>query len=314
MAISITSAFRPVPEDEDISLSPSMINTAQTCMRLVAYKRARLEPEATAQNLVFGTSLHWVIEGFLKNFISAEEMSDRFVQKYREVTLGKLIAMAKSKSTEVAENIGQKLASGFPAYFANLGLRPVVIEGRFRLKIAPHVYINLVIDFVGVAERPIYGPDGELLVDVGDTVILDWKTASMTAGNLFVEYGYQLTYYWLAVKLACVELGIRPPKACGYAEGFKPNAINADSKSVNNSVWKPVHWARRSETLIEEAVDYALIVAKRLRAGEFHRAPHMAYNSPCDTATGRCDMAGICLEASLDGYNNKKGYALFDLI
>lgn len=314
LKLSENSIFQPVPEDQDIALSPSSINSAQVCMRLLAYDRAKLRPLATPQNLVFGTALHWVIEGYLKGFINLEGMAERFVQKYREVTLGKLIAMAKSKNSETAEAIGMRLATGFPVFFESLGIRPVVIEGRFKLKIGPREYINLVIDFVGVCERPIFGPDGEMLADVGDTVILDWKTASMAAGELFVQHGYQLTYYWLAVTLACEKLGIRPPKLCGYAEGFKPNAGSTESRSLLNAVWKPVHWAKRSKSQVEEAVDFALVVAKRLRRGEFFHAPHMGYNSPCDTATGRCDRAGICLKASLDGYSNRQGFALVDLI
>lgn len=304
----------PVPEGEDISLSPSMIASAQVCMRLVGYKRAKLDSIGVPQNLVFGSALHWVIEGYLKGFITQEEMADRFGQKFEALRVGRLIAMAKTKTTEVQEKIGRKLAMGFPSYFENLGIRPVVIEGRFRLKIGPREYINMVIDFVGVCERPIYGPDGELLADVGDTVILDWKTASMSAGDLFVQYGFQLTYYWLAVMLACERLGIKPPKLCGYAEGFKPNMSKPDSSSLNNAVWKPIHWAKRRQSDIDEAIAYALVVAKRLRAGEFHRAPHMGYNSPCDTATGKCDMAGICLEASLAGYKNPQGFNLADLV
>jgi hypothetical protein len=316
MAIQImnTSIFRPIPENEDIALSPSVINSAQVCMRLVAYHRARLKPLATPQNLVFGTALHWVLEGYLKGYITPEEMAKRFTQKYREVTLGKLIAMAKTKTTEVSEAVGERLADGFHSYFVNLGLRPVVIEGRFKLKIGPHEYINLVIDFVGVAERPIFDPDGKQIADIGDTVILDWKTCSMVAGDLFVEHGYQLTYYWLAVKLACEKLKLRPPKLCGYAEGFKPNCTKTDSISMAKAIWKPVLWARRSDSQIEEAIDFALVVAKRLRRGEFFRAPHMGYNSPCDSGTGRCDFAGICLEACLDGYQNKQGFALAELI
>lgn len=309
-----TSIFRPVPEDEDISLSPSMINKAQVCLRQVAYDRARFKSASTPQNLIFGVALHWVVEGFIKGFITEEEMAERFNQKLNALTVGKLIAMAKSKTREVAEVIGKRLAQGFPAYYRNLGIRPVLIEGRFRLKIGPHEYINMVIDFVGVCERPIYGPDGEKIADVGDTVILDWKTASMSAGDLFVANGFQLTYYWLAVKLACTQLGIRPPKLCGYAEGFKPNATKPDSQSINNAMWKPIHWSKRYDSDLEEAVDYALVVARRLRAGEFHRSPHMGYNSPCETATGRCDNAGICLDGSLYGYINSKGYDLVDLI
>lgn len=306
----------PVPEDEDISLSPSMINTAQVCMRLVGYKRAKLSSVSVPQNLVFGSALHWVIEGYLKGFInpSPEEMAERFGQKFEALRVGRLIAMAKTKTTEIQEVIGRKLAMGFPSYFENLGIRPVVIEGNFKLKIGPREYINMVIDFVGVCERPIYGPDEELLADVGDTVILDWKTASMSAGDLFVQYGYQLTYYWLAVTHACDRLGIKPPKLCGYAEGFKPNVSKLNSTSLNNAVWKPIHWAKRRQSDLDEAVAYALVVAKRLRAGEFHRAPHMGYNSPCDTATGKCDMAGICLDGSLAGYKNPKGFNLAVLV
>lgn len=309
-----TSIFRPVPEDEDISLSPSIINDAQICMRLVAYKRARVKPMATPQNLVFGVALHWVIEGFLKGYITEEQMAERFTQKFTECSLGKLIAMAKTKSREIQEKIGERLAAGFPAYFNNLGLRPLIIEGRFRLKIGPREYINLVIDFVGVATKPIYDPSGKLIADVGDTVILDWKTASMAAGDLFVQCGFQLTYYWLAVDLLCKQLGLRPPKLCGYAEGHKPNVSKVDSTSLMNAVWKPITWAKRRTSDIEEAVDFALFVAKRMRAGEFHRAPHMGFNSPCETATGRCDEARVCIDGDLTGYVNPKGFALVDLV
>lgn len=306
--------FNPLPIDAEVVLSPTQIMKAMVCLRQLGYYRARIKSEATPQNLLFGVALHWCVEGFIKGFISEEEMESRFEDKFHELSIGKLISMAKSKSRETATVVGKQLTKGFPAYFRNLGLKPLIIEGEFLIDLGGNTKVKMVIDFVGECSRPIYSPSGELIADVGDTVILDWKTSAMGAGDLFVRYGYQLTYYWLAVMLACKQLGIRPPKLCGYAEGHKPNITKPNSKSVVNAIWEPVHWVRRTQCDIDEAVDYARVVARRLRAGEFHRAPHMAYNSPCDTTSGRCDMAGLCLEGSLTGYAIKPGYALADLI
>ncbi|HFL2867074.1 TPA: PD-(D/E)XK nuclease family protein [Pseudomonas aeruginosa] len=306
--------FNPLPDEVDITLSPTQIMKSMVCTRLLGYYRARVKPEATPVNLLFGSALHWVIEGFVKGYIPEEEMATQFINKFEGLADGKLISMAKSKSRETAEVLGKQLAAGFPSYFRNLGLKPLIIEGQFKLKIAERTFITLVIDFVGECTKPIFNPKGEMLADVGDVVILDWKTAAQPEGELFSRYGYQLTYYWLAVKLACQQLGIREPKLCGYASGQKPNITKPDSKSVVNAIWHPVHWVKRTAADIGEAVEYARVVAKRLRAGEFFRAPHMAYDSPCDSHSKRCDMAGLCLEGCLSGYSVKAGLTLADLI
>lgn len=306
--------FNPLPDEADITLSPTQIMKAMVCSRLLGYYRARVTPQATSLNLLFGNSLHWVIEGFIKGYIQDEDMASQFVSKLNGESRGKLISMAKSKSRETAEVLGKQLASGFPSYFRNLGLKPLIIEGEFKFKIADKTFIKLVIDFVGECTKPIFNSKGEKLADVGDVVILDWKTAAQPEGELFARYGYQLTYYWLAVKLACKQLGIKEPVLCGYASGQKPNITKADSKSVVNAIWHPVHWVKRTASDIEEAVEFAKVVAKRLRAGEFFRAPHMAYDSPCDNHSKRCDMAGLCLEGNMSGYSVKAGLTIADLI
>lgn len=295
------SIFNPIGSDGVIELSPSQIALAQICMRKLAYYRARVRPIATPMNLVFGVCLHWVIEGFVKGLLQPDELGNKFSEKFTSLRLGKLIAMSKTKSSEIFNAIGMKLCQEFPAYYANLGLIPVVVEGQFKINLGKGVILNLVIDFVGVASKEIYDPEGRLLASPGDTVILDWKTAAMPEGELFARHGFQLTYYWLAVTLACEKLGIKPPKICGYAAGLKPNIKSVKSESLLRATWLPVHWVDRTQSDVEEAVDYAHVMASRIRAGEFHRAPHMAYNSPCDSNSGRCDYAGACLEATLEG-------------
>lgn len=311
----MTSIFSPTTGV--IELSPSQIASAQICMRKLGYYRARVKPLATPVNLVFGVCLHWVIEGYLRTLLKPAELGDLFESRYDKLRLGKLISMSKTKSSETFKAIGRKLSESFPSYFDNLGLKPVMIEGAFKIDIGKGVVLNLVIDFVGVATKPIYSPDGVLLAEVGDTVILDWKTCSMPEGVIFARNGFQLTYYWLAVLLACKKLGLKPPKACGYAAGLKPNITSVESKSLARAAWLPVHWVGRERSDIDEAVDFAHTVARRVREGEYHRAPHMAYNSPCDSQSGRCDHAGVCLNASLDGLDlsgKAAGLTLSDLI
>lgn len=311
----MTSIF--LPTTGIIELSPKQIATAQVCMKKLAYYRARVKPQATPMNLLFDVSLHWVIEGYIRKYFNADELGDLFVNRLTERRFGKLIAMSKTKSNEVFESIGKKLCEKFPAYFSNLGLIPVIVEGHFKINLGDEVVMNLVIDFVGITTRPIYDPEGNMIADVGDTVILDWMTAAMQAGVLFTRTGYQLTYYWLAVTLACEKLGIKPPKLCGYASGLKPNIQSAESKSLVNAEWSPVHWTKRMQSDVDEAVDYAKVVARRIRAGEFHRAPHMAYSSSRDSQTGRCTFSGPCLEGTLEGLDLKgrgEGLNLLDLI
>ncbi len=164
-------------------------------MRKLAYYRARVKPLATPLNLLFGVCLHWAVEGYLKGFLSEEEMADRFVEKLTKERNGKLISMSKTKTFEVLEAIGGHLCNQFPAYYKNLGVRPVLIEGAFKIDLGDRIVMNLVIDFVGVLTRPVFGIDGQQLADVGDTVIIDWKTAAMPEGALFARAGFQLTYY-----------------------------------------------------------------------------------------------------------------------
>lgn len=307
--------FNSIEEKIDIEMSPSQILKQQVCFRALGYYRARIKPMATPQNLVFGSALHWVIEGYIKGFISEEDMSRHFKEKFHDLSVGNLISMAKSKSREVSEVIGQQLASSFPAHFKNLGLKPVVIEGAFKVQIAPHTFLKMVIDFVGIAEKQIICPDThEVLAEIGDTVILDWKTAAVKEGRLFARYGIQLTFYWAAVLLACEQWGIRPPKLCGFASGIKPTMTKVDSKSLDRATWAPIEWTKRTQSDIDEAFDYARYVAARLRRGEFFRETGAAYNSPCDSQSGRCDYAGLCLEGSVRGYKIPDKYQLMDLI
>lgn len=307
--------FNPVADDFVVNLSPSQILKSQVCMRSLGYYRAKVKPQATPQNLVFGSALHWVIEGFIKGYIDEADMEGLFARKFHELSVGKLISMAKSKSREVTEVIGKKLALQFPAFFNNLGLRPLIIEGAFKLEIGPNTFINLVIDFVGIAEKQIICPEtGKVLADIGDTIILDWKTAAAKEGRLFARYSLQLTYYWEAVRLACQQLGITEPKLCGFASGLKPNMTKLESESLANAVWTPIQWTSRTPSDVEEAFDIARGVAARIRRGEFPRESGAAYNSPCDSQSGRCDFAGVCLEGSLRGFRIPTGYTIADLV
>ncbi|WGK63376.1 PD-(D/E)XK nuclease family protein (plasmid) [Halopseudomonas sp. SMJS2] len=294
------SIFHKLPPSSLVEISPSQIATAQVCMRKLAYYRARVKPLATPINLLFGVCLHWAVEGYLKGFLSKDEIAERFIEKLTKERNGKLVSMSKTKTFEVMEAIGGRLCSQFPAYYDNLGVKPVLIEGAFKMNLGDQVVMNLVIDFVGVLTRPVFGEDGQQLADVGDTVIIDWKTAAMPEGALFARAGFQLTYYWLAVTLACEKLGIKPPKLCGFAAGLKPNIRTEGSKSLQSATWLPIHWVDRTESDVLEAVDFAKVVARRIRNAEYHRAPHMAWNSPCDSNTGRCDFNGVCLEGTLE--------------
>lgn len=304
--------FNPISNEVDVDLSPTQILKSQVCQRSLGYYRARVKPVATPLNLVFGSALHWVIEGFIKGYIFPDKLGEHFSEEFNRLSMSGLISMAKSKTREVNEVIGKRLAEQFPSFFENLGLRPVVIEGAFRLKIAHKTYINLVIDFVGIAERDIIFK-GVRIAAKGDTVILDWKTAATKEGALFAGIALQLTFYWEAVRLACEELGIKEPAACGFASGLKPNMTKADSESLNNAIWHPVQWTKRTRSDVEEAFDYARVVASRIRRGEFHRTSGAAYNSPCDSQT-RCDYAGLCLEGSKRGYKIPGGLSIADLV
>ncbi len=304
--------FNPVSDDLVVDLSPTQILKSQVCNRSLGYYRARVKPEATPLNLVFGSALHWVIEGFIKGYINRDEMARHFSEEFFRLSMSGLISMAKSKTREVNETIGKRLAEQFPSFYDNLGLRPVIIEGAFRLKIGHNTYLNLVIDFVGVADKDIIF-NGELVARKGDTVILDWKTAATKEGALFAGIALQLTYYWEAVRLACASLGIKEPAACGFASGLKPNMSKTDSDSLMKAMWQPVQWTKRTRSDVEEAFDYALVVAGRIRRGEFHRTSGAAYNSPCDSQT-RCDYAGLCLEGSKRGYKIPGALTIADLV
>ncbi|MGG2575785.1 PD-(D/E)XK nuclease family protein [Pseudomonas aeruginosa] len=307
-----TYIFNPRSDDSVVELSPTQILKGLVCLRSLGYSRAKVKSKATPINLVFGSALHWVIEGFVKGFIPKDEMERRFEEKFQELSMAGLISMAKSKTREVNEAIGKRLAGQFPAFYENLGLRPVVIEGAFKLQIGPKTFINMVIDFVGVAERDIIF-NGEVFARKGDTVILDWKTAAAKEGALFAGVALQLTLYWAAVCLACKKLGIKPPSACGFASGLKPNITKEESESLINATWMPIQWTRRSTSDIEDALDLARALAGRIRRGEFHRVSGAAYNSPCDSQT-LCDYAGLCLTASTRGYKIPDGLTIADLV
>lgn len=307
-----TYIFNPVSDDFVVDMSPTQILKSQVCQRSLGYYRARIKPMATPLNLVFGSALHWVIEGYIKGYIDRDQMGKHFSDEFFRLSMSGLISMAKSKTREVNEAIGKRLADQFPSFFENLGLRPLIIEGAFRLRISHNTYINLVIDFVGVAERDIIF-NGVLIVSKGDTVILDWKTAATKEGALFAGIALQLTFYWEAVRLACESLGIKEPTACGFASGLKPSMSKPDSESLVKAMWQPVQWTKRTRSDVEEAFDYARVVAGRIRRGEFHRTSGAAYNSPCDSQT-RCDFAGLCLEGSKRGYRIPGGLTIADLV
>jgi hypothetical protein len=307
-----TSIFNSLSDEAVVELSPTQILKSQVCQRSLGYYRARVKPLATPLNLVFGSALHWVVEGYIKGFIDRDQMEQQFSNEFFRLSMSGLISMAKSKTRDINEVIGKRLAKQFPEFFDNLGLRPVVIEGAFKLRIAPNTYINLVIDFVGIAERDIVF-NGVVIAAKGDTVILDWKTAAAKEGALFAGIALQLTFYWEAVRLACQQLGIKEPAACGFASGLKPNVSKAESDSLSKAIWMPVQWTKRTASDVEEAFDYARVVASRIRRGEFHRTSGAAYNSPCDSQT-RCDYAGLCLEGSKRGYKIPTGFTLADLV
>lgn len=307
-----TYIFNPLPTEAVVELSPTQILKSQVCQRSLGYYRSRIKPLATPLNLVFGSALHWVIEGYIKGFINRDEMGAMFSKEFERLSLSGLISMAKSKTRDVNAVIGKRLAVQFPDFFENLGLRPLIIEGVFKLKIDDRTYINLVIDFVGVAEKDIIY-NGAVIAKKGDTVILDWKTAANKEGVLFAGIALQLTYYWEAVRLVCGSLGIREPSACGFASGLKPNMTKSDSESLLRAMWQPVQWTRRTRADVEEAFDYARIVAGRIRRGEFFRMSGAAFNSPCDSQT-RCDYAGLCLEGSKRGYQIPGGLSIADLV
>jgi len=176
-------------------LSASGINDYIDCG--LQYKFGRVDhipPEFVADNLVFGSAIHRVLESFhraklLGNRMNLRDLQQEFDAQWRSLAEGKdEIRYSNDKDFESLLREGKDLLAAYWDKFPGDQFQIVGIEESFYFRI-PGVPVNV----IGVYD--LLEED-----EAGTLIIVDWKTAGRAYSRDDVDKNLQLTLYQMAAR------------------------------------------------------------------------------------------------------------------
>jgi len=154
----------------------------------------RLPPEFIADNLVFGTTIHKVLEEFhqekmIGNRMSLRDMQERFENHWRTQAEGNdQIRYSRDKDYESLLREGKDLLAVYWDKMPGDNFHIVGIEEGFSFRIP-----GLPVPVIGVYD--LVEED-----ECGTLIIVDWKTSGKAYSRDDVDKNLQLTLYQLAAK------------------------------------------------------------------------------------------------------------------
>lgn len=283
-----------------IYISPSGLASYENCQRAYWYDRVAKVKTAQADcNLGFGGSAASAMEAFMRGRVqgvATDPVAD-FEAHWEAFTTTNNVRYKKGRDRQVMSTIGKKLMEQFPAAFDQSGYtiaidafgRPM-IERKLMVDVGHGVILVCKIDVA------VFDSDGRFL-------IVDQKTPASETSVEFTLMGDQLTAYQLAVTAHGLSLGLPKVDGVGYWE-----LIKRDMPKTGRGEGPVIRPPKIVEPRTQEEI-YGFIAklhdtADRIRAGQFHRMPRMAFNTPCSG----CDFAAHCIRSETTGLVFPEGF------
>ena len=266
-----------------IKLSPSKIQTYETCPRMYYFKYiANVPVETTSANLPFGSAIHTGIEQHL--LVGADPV-DVFEAEWKKANETQAIQFSSQWSQSEMNDTGVRLMQLFPEQWNDWGYQIAyeaddkpLIERMFSTQLNHN---DLDVLFRGKIDIGVFTPDGHMGV-------LDWKAPAQASTVLFAERADQHTAYQMLIERE-TELDMYVDKV-GYAELVK---VKMPKKNGRGPYIPKIHWVdRRSDEMIEEYKLKILKTAQDIQRNYFPRQPGMAFNTPCNM----CDYPDACMK------------------
>ena len=267
-----------------LTLRPSHILEYLKCPKSYYLKYViKAGPIKQPVNLFFGTVTHKTVQAFLQEQITDKEIPDYFENIWEEEKEEvELQESSKNWSLEDLFRVGKELVSQFPQKWRETGLIPLIdSEGQFVIERTIKLQINDNIVLSGT-------PDIVCMNQVGEIIILDFKTASSPAWEGFNILSDQLKAYILLFSnsLEAINMGITKVDKVGFMEFLKrkrtPQVLPPilTEISVDEEFIKKIKWV--GENILNE---------------NFFANPLMAWNSPCRM----CEFQNYCAYGSTEG-------------
>lgn len=267
-----------------INLSPSKIQTYETCPRMYYFKYvAKVPVETTSANLPFGSAIHTGVEQFLLNDSDPVEV---FVAEWKKANETQPIQFSSQWTQSEMNDTGVRLMELFPKHWKAWGFQIAyenddkpLIERMFVMNLK---HDDLDVNFRGKIDIGLFLPTGQLGV-------LDWKAPAQASSLVFAERADQHTAYQMLVENE-TDLDMYVDKV-GYADLVK---VKMPKTARGKGPYIPdIHWVdRRSDQMVEEYQLKILKTAQDIQRTYFPRQPGMAYNTPCSM----CDYPNECMK------------------
>lgn len=276
-----------------IFISPSGLASYENCQRAYWYSRVRGVKTVMADcNLGFGGAAASAMEAFMRgrvDGVDTDPVAD-FQARWDSFTDTNNVRYKKGRDRQVMTSIGNKLMGQFPEAFDQSGYtiaidafgRPM-IERKLMVDVGHGVILVCKIDVA------VFDADGSFLV-------VDQKTPASETSVEFTLMGDQLTAYQLALNVHGPSLGLPKVEGVGYWELIKRD-IPKTGRGEGPVIRPPKIVEPRTQEEINGFIAKLHDTADRIRAGQFHRMPRMAFNTPC---TG-CEFAGHCIRSETTG-------------
>ena len=266
-----------------INLSPSKIQTYETCPRMYYFKYiAKVPVEVTSANLPFGTAIHTGIEQYLLN---GADPVDVFEATWKKANEEEAIQYSSQWTQSEMNETGVHLMKLFPTHWDQWGYQIAyeddnkpLIERMFTITLK---HGDIEVKFRGKIDIAVFLPSGHL-------GILDWKSPAQESTIIFAERADQHTAYQMLVESE-KDLDMYVDKV-GYSDLVKAKIPKRKGRGPHIP---DIHWVdRRSDQVVLEYKMKILKTAQDIQRNYFPRQPGMAYNTPCNM----CDYPDTCIK------------------
>lgn len=273
-------------------LSPTAVLKYETCPRRYFLEELwRVRTVHTPANLVFGRTVHTVIERWLRGWLTGltPDAVRLFEEHWRQAREAGGIEYSSVQSPESLAATGRALVARFATAWPEFGLMPVldlrdepIIERKLEVALAPGL---------------VYAGRLDLLVldGAGRLLCLDLKTPASATDPDWLAASDQLSGYQLLLDAHAERLGLPPVERFGLLELLKRKVPTRRGKGPE--VCPPITVARRDPAELEAYRRKVLWVAEDIHRQRFPKRGLMAHNSPC----GLCALRGLCHAGDAEG-------------
>jgi len=275
-----------------ITLYPTYIATFEDCPRQYRYKYIdKIKTDSTSANLIFGSTIHKVIESYIRAFELRlpYDIEEGFKQLWSEALTKEEIQYNSRWDEESLNETGISLVKEFADKWPDLNLSPLIdgdeellLERKLKTEIAPGIFLAAKLDIAAMDEN-------------AEVVIIDFKSPSNETDPDHTDLDAQITTQQIVTDGNKDMLGIDQVDKVGFLELVKRKIPKRSGKGP--TVEKPLLVPRRNDFEIAEFKQKIIWMAGAIQRGEFPKHSRQAYNSPC----GMCDYANYCRKGDREG-------------